>query len=174
MTNPTKHNDPWVHGYCDETGMFLGYSPTLTLIPGLYPAKFHKETGTIVPTGNLQIIPKGAVLETDAAFIDPRTGGGEKILSGMHEDKGSGLAPTGAVPVNIPLDLQERILEKQLAQIKEMRALEAEQAVGKGEPSSSDANRSEELLAKIRARREAADAQAGIDTKESSDEKQDS
>lgn len=89
-------SDGFTHGYCDPDGNFLGYAPYMTLIPNLIPAKRHVGSGIVVPTGNQKILPKGRVLTTDAGFGPG--GASEQILEGLVDDKGGGLAPTGAVP----------------------------------------------------------------------------
>lgn len=96
-------DEGFTHGYCDPEGNFLGFAPYMTLIPNLIPAKWHVKSGHIVPTGNQKILPKGRVLMTDAGF-----GGPEQILDGLVDDKGSGLAPTGAIPgTAIPEPVEE-------------------------------------------------------------------
>lgn len=88
--------DGYTHGYCDPDGNFLGYADYMTLIPGLIPAKRHVQSGIVVPTGNQKILPKGRVLTTDAGFGPG--GASEQVLDGLVDDKGGGLAPTGAIP----------------------------------------------------------------------------
>lgn len=88
--------DGWTHGYCDRDGNFIGYAPYMTLVPDLIPAKYHIKSGNVEFTGNQRVLPKGKVLITDAGF-DGR-GATEKVMSGLEEDKGGGLAPTGAIP----------------------------------------------------------------------------
>lgn len=85
--------EEFTHGYCDPDGNFLGYNSTMTLIPGLIPAKRHNETGKVTFTGNPKVIPKGQVLRTE---IDQN--GTENVMSGLVEDKGADTAPTGSVP----------------------------------------------------------------------------
>lgn len=86
-------DEGFTHGYCDPEGNFLGFAPYMTLIPNLIPAKKHVKSGIVVPTGNQKILPKGRVITSDAGF-----GGQEQVLDGLEDDKGGGLAPTGAVP----------------------------------------------------------------------------
>ena len=88
--------DGWTHGYCDAEGNFLGYAPYMTLVPGLIPAKFHVPSGNIQPTGHQRILPKGKILMTDAGFGGANAA--ETVMTGLEDDVGGGLAPTGAIP----------------------------------------------------------------------------
>ena len=98
MQVPGKKVDDegYVHGYADEHGNFLGYAPYMTLIPGLIPSKFHVKSGIIVPTGNPKNVKKGNAIITDAGFGPG--GSAEQVLSGLEEDKGADLAPSGSIP----------------------------------------------------------------------------
>lgn len=89
-------SEGWTHGYCAADGNFLGYAPYMTLVPGLIPAKYHVPSGTIQPTGHQRVLPKGRILMTDAGFGGANAD--EKVMSGLEDDVGGGLAPTGAIP----------------------------------------------------------------------------
>lgn len=86
--------EEWYHGFADEHMNFLGYDKHMHMVPGLIPAKRHVLTGEVIPTGNPKTVPKGGTLITE---VDAR--GQEVILTGLVEDRGAGLAPTGAVSV---------------------------------------------------------------------------
>ena len=94
--NDQIDSDGYVRGYCSPDGDFLGFAPYMTLIPNLIPAKRHAASGIVVPTGHQKILPKGKVLMTDAGFGGANAN--EAIMSGLEDDVGGGLAPTGAVP----------------------------------------------------------------------------
>lgn len=94
--NDRIDSDGYVHGYCSPDGNFLGFAPYMTLIPNLIPAKRHAASGIVVPTGHQKILPKGKILMTDAGFGG--AGANETVMSGLEDDVGGGLAPTGAIP----------------------------------------------------------------------------
>ena len=139
-THSQVDDEGYTHGYCDADGNFLGYASYMTLIPDLIPAKFHVKSGMVVPTGNQKVLPKGRVLTTDAGF-----GGQEQVLDGLVDDRGSGLAPTGAIPgtaiptvpeLNISPELRARIEQRNEA--KAAKAAKAEEAAGQTPPPSGD------------------------------------
>lgn len=101
------NNSDWETGYCDPNGIFLGYNPSMMLIPGLIPARYHKPSGRVEFTGNPKIVPQGQVLRTEETGV----AGQERVLSGLIEDTGAGLAPTGAVPGTAIPEAPEEVSE---------------------------------------------------------------
>lgn len=133
-------DEGYTHGYCDAEGNFLGFAAYMTLIPDLIPAKFHVKSGMVVPTGNQKILPKGRVLTTDAGF-----GGQEQVLDGLVDDRGSGLAPTGAIPgtaIPEPAAPGPVISPELQARIDQRNAAKAAKAA-KGEEPPAEQNKTE-------------------------------
>jgi len=75
--------------YRDAAGFIYPAHQALAFQPGLVPGQYDTETRTFTPTGN----PRQ---QTGSIITDAGAGGGEKVLSGLGEDRGADTAPLGA------------------------------------------------------------------------------
>jgi hypothetical protein len=73
----------------------------LAVMPGITPGVYDDETRQFTPTGHPLIMTGSHIIES-AAW----EGGKSQILSGLSEDKGSGIGPTGAVKIGLPEDIR--------------------------------------------------------------------